>query len=263
MHASDAWRDDARSNGPVVLIIDTLPLRSLSLISILNRVDRLAVPSEAPVASHTPDVAEQRIEACSNYKMLIYNTGGASMADRDDLEQIKALRALAPDVPLMIFCDNKSREEIISALNVDEQGFLYVGTNAELALRAFSCIVNGGSYLPSRMGPKRTYSAQRHLAIDCSRTPPSVTGGDNGAAEDSKDEGQRNRNLTARQMAVLELVRRGESNKVIARRLGMREGTVKVHVRQIMRKFGVTNRTQVAVVCMHGDSQKLATSTEA
>jgi DNA-binding CsgD family transcriptional regulator len=57
------------------------------------------------------------------------------------------------------------------------------------------------------------------------------------------------RNLTARQEAVLELLSRGNSNKVIARRLAMSEGTVKFHVRQIMRKFGVTNRTQVAVVC--------------
>jgi DNA-binding NarL/FixJ family response regulator len=57
---------------------------------------------------------------------------------------------------------------------------------------------------------------------------------------------------TARQKAVLELLRRGDTNKGIARRLGMREGTVKVHVRQIMRKFGVTNRTQVAVVCAKG-----------
>jgi DNA-binding NarL/FixJ family response regulator len=260
MRASEACPDNARSNAPVVLIIDTVPLRSLNL---LNRLDRLAIASEAPVASHTLDEAEQRIEADSNYKMLIYNVGGASIADCDDLEQIKALRALVPDVPLMIFCDSKSREEIISALNVDEQGFLYAGTNAELALRVFSCIVNGGSYPPSRMGPKWSYSAQRHPAMDRSRTPPYVTGGDNGAAQDSKDEGQTNRNLTARQMAVLELVRCGESNKVIARRLGMREGTVKVHVRQIMRKFGVTNRTQVAVVCMHGNSQTSATSTEA
>jgi len=60
---------------------------------------------------------------------------------------------------------------------------------------------------------------------------------------------ERNRSLTARQRAVLELLTRGDTNKVIARRLGMKEGTVKGHVRQIMRKFGVTNRTQVAVVC--------------
>jgi DNA-binding CsgD family transcriptional regulator len=45
--------------------------------------------------------------------------------------------------------------------------------------------------------------------------------------------------------------------------VGMREGTVKVHVRQIMRKFGVTNRTQVAVVCANGrPSQKAATPAE-
>jgi DNA-binding NarL/FixJ family response regulator len=73
-------------------------------------------------------------------------------------------------------------------------------------------------------------------------------GGNNGAKKDLEDAGPRNRSLTARQKAVLELLRRGDTNKVIARRLGMREGTVKVHVRQIMRKFGVTNRTQIAVV---------------
>jgi DNA-binding NarL/FixJ family response regulator len=43
----------------------------------------------------------------------------------------------------------------------------------------------------------------------------------------------------------------------------MREGTVKVHVRQIMRKFGVTNRTQVAVVGANGrPSQKAAPPAE-
>jgi DNA-binding CsgD family transcriptional regulator len=89
-------------------------------------------------------------------------------------------------------------------------------------------------------------------AIDCIPTPPCVMGGGNGAAKGLEDAGPRNRSLTARQKAVLELLSRGETNKVIARRLGMREGTVKVHVRQIMHKFGVTNRTQLAVVCANG-----------
>lgn len=46
---------------------------------------------------------------------------------------------------------------------------------------------------------------------------------------------------------MLELLKNGEPNKVIARRLGTTEGTVKLHVRQIMRKLGATNRTQAAV----------------
>src|SRR5262249_13062789 len=84
----------------------------------------------------------------------------------------------------------------------------------------------------------------------CNRTPSCVNGGS--SAEDLKDTDLTDRNLTARQGTVLELLSRGNSNKVIARRLAMSEGTVKFHVRQIMRKFGVTNRTQVAVVCGAG-----------
>jgi len=77
-------------------------------------------------------------------------------------------------------------------------------------------------------------------------------GGVNGGEDDLEDAGPINRNITSRQKVVLELLSRGDSNKAIARRLGMREGTVKVHVRQILRKFGLVNRTQVAAVCATG-----------
>jgi len=46
---------------------------------------------------------------------------------------------------------------------------------------------------------------------------------------------------------VLDRLSRGDPNKVIARQMGIREGTVKVYVRQIMRKLGVGNRTQLAI----------------
>ena len=58
--------------------------------------------------------------------------------------------------------------------------------------------------------------------------------------------------LTERQKAVRERLEQGESNKSIARQLGIREGTVKVHVRQIMRKLGAANRTQVAIARANG-----------
>ena len=54
--------------------------------------------------------------------------------------------------------------------------------------------------------------------------------------------------MTERQMAVLRGLAKGDPNKVIANRLGLTETTVKVHVREIMRKLGVSNRTQVALV---------------
>jgi two-component system, NarL family, nitrate/nitrite response regulator NarL len=237
---------------PGILIVDTLPLRSLGLGSVLDRLVRSAIPGKFRVTVHTPDQAERWIDADANCEMLIYNAGGAPIADRDNLQRIKVLRALAPDVPLVIFSESESREEIISALNVGAQGVLYAGTDAELALQAFSLILNGGSYFPSAMRPKRTDAAQRHQVVDYNPGASRGMGGGNGGAEDMEDAGPRNRNLTDRQNAVLELMSRGDSNKAIARRLGIREGTVKVHVRHIMRKFGVMNRTQVAVVCANG-----------
>lgn len=53
--------------------------------------------------------------------------------------------------------------------------------------------------------------------------------------------------LTQRQQEVLELLREGHANKSIALRLGLRETTVKVHVKAILRKLGVSNRTQAAL----------------
>jgi two-component system nitrate/nitrite response regulator NarL len=46
----------------------------------------------------------------------------------------------------------------------------------------------------------------------------------------------------------MEGVRRGQSNKQIARELDLREPTVKVHIRHIMRKLGARNRTQIALI---------------
>ena len=55
------------------------------------------------------------------------------------------------------------------------------------------------------------------------------------------------RRLTTREREVLALVVEGRPNKVIARELGMAEATVKVHLKSLMRKLNVANRTQAAV----------------
>jgi DNA-binding NarL/FixJ family response regulator len=52
--------------------------------------------------------------------------------------------------------------------------------------------------------------------------------------------------LTARERDVLALLKQGKPNKLIAHELNVSESTVKVHVRNTMRKTGTTNRTEVA-----------------
>ena len=54
--------------------------------------------------------------------------------------------------------------------------------------------------------------------------------------------------LAERETEVLRLLARGKANKQIAYELNMREGTVKVHIRNIMRKLKAKNRTEVAIL---------------
>jgi len=231
-----------------VLVVDPLPLRNLGLVTVL---DRLSEIRKFRLASLTPDDSENWISAAANCDMIIYNVGGASVADHKHLKRIRMLRARAGEAPLVILSDNDSREEVFSALNAGAQGFLYAGMDAQLALQALTFIFKGGSYFPAVAQPRRRHLLHQPEAADFRRPPP-VIGLGKGIGEDATAAGPIDVDLTGRQKAVLERLGRGDSNKAIARRLGIREGTVKVHVRQIMRKLGVANRTQVAIACAHG-----------
>jgi DNA-binding NarL/FixJ family response regulator len=239
------------SDESTILIVDSLPLRNLGLVALL---DRLSGTTKFRLASLTPDDAERWIDGDTHCSMIIYNVGGASVGDHKHLKRIKGLRARAGEAPLVILSDNDSREEILSALGAGAQGFLYAGTNTQLALQALSFIFKGGSYFPATAQPRRRSPV--HLSGTMAFTSPAVacTPLDIGepVVESVADTGSTNINLTERQKSVLARLGRGDSNKAIARVLGIREGTVKVHVRQIMRKLGVTNRTQVAIACAGG-----------
>jgi two-component system nitrate/nitrite response regulator NarL len=67
------------------------------------------------------------------------------------------------------------------------------------------------------------------------------------------DLGSKSRNqpkLSERELSILDGIVRGYQNKMIARACGITEATVKVHMKSILRKIRVGNRTQAAVVCI-------------
>jgi DNA-binding NarL/FixJ family response regulator len=182
--------------------------------------------------------------------MLIFSIGGESIAAQENLQQLKVLRALATNAPLVIMSDREDAQDIATAFSTEAQGFIHGGITSSLAYQALSFILNGGSYFPT--------SAVHHLQArleQAQNSPPDDSesrnngngANDSGAAHSGNDLGCRPANLTVRQREVLAHVRLGESNKVIARHLGMSEGTVKVHIRQMMRKFHASNRTQLAL----------------
>jgi DNA-binding NarL/FixJ family response regulator len=69
----------------------------------------------------------------------------------------------------------------------------------------------------------------------------------NSAQQGNKEKTHEKRRFTPRQLEVVKLLCKGKPNKIIAYELDMQESTVKVHVREIMKKLKVTNRTEAAL----------------
>ena len=153
----------------------------------------------------------------------------------------------------------------MAAVDCGALGYLPSTIDPDLALRTLTFILGGGSYFPpsaiqkihqhqppsnSSNGGKAHKSSNGSLKKTDSSTPDrdpedtdsNFTSDVNGTLVDMCTQ-----NLTQRQEEVLHCLREGQPNKVIARSLGMTEATVKVHVRDVMRKLGVHNRTQAAL----------------
>jgi len=238
------FRMSGSSNEASVLIVDPLPLRSLGLAAILERLFKGGRCRIEAVSS--PSDAGKLIEPGLPYHMIIYNVGGASLADTSHRKQIRMLRALGE--PIVIFSDNDDPDESVLALTIGAQGFLHAGTSAELARQALTFIFQGGTYFPPPQ-KLRQRGVEPGKLSDALAGEPEPAQQVSDLPERASLTGPSNDSLTERQISVLKGLRRGDSNKTIARELGLREGTVKVHVRQIMRKLGVANRTKAAIAC--------------
>src|SRR5262245_866407 len=233
-----------------VAIFDSKELRRASIISLL---EPWAKAENLRLASFDPNQAREALLSEIDCRMLIFSVGGESIAEKENLQRLKVLRALAPNVPLVVISDKKDGNDVAAAFGVEAQGYVYSGIASALACHALSFILNGGSYFPP--------SAVNQLQLQPGESDDSKGGSSNDSKPDSKHNGHGVNGtwsaqprcdlglakLTVRQREVLERIRLGESNKLIARRLGMTEGTVKVHVRLMMRKCGASNRTQLAL----------------
>ena len=160
-----------------------------------------------------------------NLDIVLYYSHDDLSSEPVTLQQIKILREAFPNVPVVVLSDARSSlqaRNIRNALNSGAQGFIpTLVTEVPAALAAIRFVKDGGTFAPL------------NLLLTGRR--------EQGAARPDNSPATR---LTPRQTVVLSHLRQGKANKIIAYELGMTESTVKVHIRNIMRKMGATNRTQ-------------------
>jgi DNA-binding NarL/FixJ family response regulator len=172
--------------------------------------------------------------------MIILSVGGDSVEDLQQQTFIKGARKLMPRTPLVVLSDREETKEVCAAFEAGAAGFMPTSIDPSVAVQALSFIKSGGSFFP----PSALHREMPSFATQVADVRPDQT--DIRSLRPSSK-------LSAKQEAVLGLLRQGRSNKDIACRLGLAEATVKVHLRCIMRKLGLANRTQVAIAAMNLD----------
>ncbi len=177
-----------------------------------------------------------------------------TMADdvSDTLAGISAALAdkQSQDVPVVIMCDADEPRGILAAMASGAKGFIPTATDLDVAVEAVRLVRAGGTFIPECIlkaaKANATGTVKSETRQSTAAKSPTGSAAEPGPAKSSLVSASRLSLLTARQAAVVEALRRGKANKTIAYELDMRESTVKVHVRNIMKKLNAKNRTEVA-----------------
>jgi DNA-binding NarL/FixJ family response regulator len=162
------------------------------------------------------------VEARDDLDLIIYYLHGSDVSEAPIVQSVATICQAFPAIPVIVFSDTDSvhQSKIMRiVLKGGARGFVPTQTaSLPITLAAIRFVKAGGTFAPVDL----------LLTSRPDRVPA------------------RQNRLTSRQMAVLSHLQQGKANKIIAYELGMSESTVKVHVRNIMRKMGATNRTQAA-----------------
>ncbi len=153
------------------------------------------------------------------------------MPEMEGWTGIKILRKRLPDIPVAVMSRTADQSQVRQSIKCGAVGFIPKTLGSKVLIAALNLILSGGVYVP----PESLYTNSRSLAAERMRAD-----GDSPPPE-----------LTRRQTDVLGLLAEGLSNKEIGRRLAVSEGTVKLHVTALLKKFKANNRTQVAIKAAH------------
>ncbi|MGI4815210.1 MAG: LuxR C-terminal-related transcriptional regulator [Janthinobacterium lividum] len=210
-------------------VVNEVSERREGLKTLLRQIDRQATFAEARSLRQI-ELALARAEP----DLLLFDCAGtdaaAELSHFVKRRPPLAIAALTADAPAAV---------VIDLLRAGVLGVIPRDLEPALILRALELVVLGGYYVPA-------------LALDL---PPSPLGPARARHTPRPEEGYRRRRgrpsamlLSPRQRQILDMVHMGSTNKVIARALGISEGTVKIHLASAFKLLGATNRAGAVAI---------------
>jgi len=163
------------------------------------------------------------------------------MPGMNGIETVERLRAAGVAAPVVMLTMSREDAELRAALRAGAQAYLLKDIEPEELLPALQAVLRGENVVAREM-----VGTLARIVRDDSGVSPAAPRPANPFA-----------GLTPRELEILKHVADGLSNKMIARALDIADGTVKLHVKAILRKLGMRSRVEAAVAAAeHGLGRK-------
>ncbi len=201
-----------------IITIDDHPLFRKGLADLIDMDDSLTLIGEAASGEEGLALA---VELEPDLVLLDINMKGM-----DGLETLRALKAADLDSRVMMLTVSNNEEDVLAAIRAGADGYLLKDMEPEDTLDSIRAAATGKLVVSDRL---------TELLAAALRS-------ESNAPQDSEEAA-----LTQREHEILDLIAEGLSNKLIARALDISPGTVKVHVKNILRKLNLNSRVEAAV----------------
>jgi two-component system nitrate/nitrite response regulator NarL len=163
------------------------------------------------------------------------------------VEQIEVLRERHPKARIVVVTDHYRLDEMVSALRAGASGYFINVMKCDVFVKSIELVLMGETVFPPAFMSSIIHSESDHSAKAEPRN-------DNDRVLTFTAERCITQQLSPREKSIMQCLIAGDSNKSIARKIDIAEATVKVHVKAILRKIRVQNRTQAAIWGMNNDS---------
>lgn len=158
------------------------------------------------------------------------------------LSVLKTIREHNQEIPVVMLTTSTEESDLLESLRSGAQGYLLKDMEPDELVLALRDIVGGKTVVAPDLAPILAKAVQ-------------------GNPETTEKETSPFSELTPRETEILGLLAEGQSNKAIARNLGISDGTVKLHVKAILRKLNVHSRVEAAVMAVeYGFSRNTETN---
>ena len=163
------------------------------------------------------------------------------LGDVDGFDLLSDLRSLYPALPVVVVSASDRTSDVIRAIDMGAMGFVPKRASNDTLLEALEQVISGGVYVPP-MSMGADFQPTLNHASPLRQVQQAAQTSDYQTMPSLRQLG-----LTARQTDVLNLLLKGQPNKLIARELGLSVETVKDHVAAVLRTLGVSSRTQAVI----------------